>query len=463
VVHLDADMAVRDGHLVFDGVDVAALARQVETPFFLYSAARIRWNVSALVNAFTRRHLDTELFYASKACSNLWFLDQVRRTGINVEVNSGGELWKALRVGFAPRQILFNGVAKTVTEIRTAVDEGVRALVVDSRFELERIAEVARAAGKPARVSLRVDVDVPTLTHPGLMTTHGGKAGIDLDEALDAFAFARSHAYLRPRGLHLHIGSQITSVEPYRRALQVGLDLIDQVEAGTGLRLDHLIAGGGFAVPYREAPACEPKDYFCSTLTPDDYAEAICDVLERRRPGLKLLLEPGRSIAASTALLVTTVENTKVKGIRDPSGRRVDDERWLTIDAGFNTLLEHTNYHWYYRTMAASRADEPADTRFRLAGPLCDGGDVFAGDDETPYRMLPAATAPGDVVVFFDAGAYALELMNPYNARPRAAAYAVHDGEVGLIRTPESFDELVASDVRPGVGTARRRSTGPRA
>jgi diaminopimelate decarboxylase len=453
MTHLGADMTIRDGNLVFEGVDVVALARQMETPFFLFSPQRIRWNVSSLVNAFTRRHLDTEIFFASKACSNLWFLDQVRGTGINIEVNAGGELWKAQRVGFNPRQIIFNGVAKTSSEIGTAIEAGIRAIIVDSTFELGRIADVAREHGRPARVDLRVDVDVATLTHPGLMTTHGGKAGIDLDDALDAFAFAHAHEYLDPRGLHLHIGSQITGVEPYVQALGMGLDLIDQVEANVGLRLDHLNAGGGFAIPYRDEPICEPVDYFCSPLTFDDYAEAICSTLERRRPDLKLMLEPGRSIAGNTAILVTSVENAKVKGVRDATGKRIGDERWLTVDAGFNTLLEHTNYRWYYRTIVASRADKPAEEQFRLAGPLCDGGDVFAGDDDTPYRRFPAATGPGDVVAFLDTGAYALEMMNPYNGRPPAAAYAVHRGEVGLIRTPESFDDLIASDVTPKIDT----------
>jgi diaminopimelate decarboxylase len=448
---------VSAGHLVFDGVDVVELARRVATPFFVFSPRRIRGNVSSMVDAFTRRHLDTEIFFASKACSNLWFLDQVRRSGINVEVNSGGELWKAQRVGFASRQIIFNGVAKTRDEIRVALQAGVRGLMVDSVYELERIAEVAGELGRPAAVDLRVDVNVATLTHPGLVTAHGGKAGIDLDDALAAFSLAGAHEALDPRGLHLHVGSQITGVEPYVAALEKGLDLIEEIEAG-GVRLERLNAGGGFAIPYRDRPICEPVDYFCSPLAIDDYAEAICGVIERRRLGLKLLLEPGRSIAGNTALLVTTVENAKVKGRRDASGRRVGDERWLTVDAGFNTLLEHTNYRWYYRTVAASRADEPADTSFRLAGPLCDGGDVFAGDDDTPYRSFPAATAPGDVVVFFDAGAYSLEMMNPYNARPRAAAYAVEQGEISPIRVADTLEDMVAADVSSGV--AARRDSG---
>ena len=158
---------------------------------------------------------------------------------------------------------------------------------------------------------------------------------------------------------------------------------------------------------------------------------------------------------------MTTVENTKVKGRRDAAGRRVGDERWLTVDAGFNTLLEHTNYHWYYRAVVASRADEAADTPFRLAGPLCDGGDVFAGDDETPYRSFPAATAPGDVVVFFDTGAYSLELMNPYNARPTAAAYAVEAATARPIRVADTLDGLGRADVAAErAGAARRRARG---
>lgn len=446
---LGQGLEVRDGHLCFNGVNVVGLALHVGTPFFLYSESRIRWNIGQLVNAFTRRHLDTEIFFASKACSNLWFLDRVRRAGINVEVNAGGELRKALRTGFLPDQIVFNGVAKTRTEIGEALEAQIRAIVVDSSYELERVAEVARDHLRVARVDLRVDVNVETLTHPGLETAHGGKAGIDMADVVDTFALAVAHEFLEPTGLHMHVGSQITDTAPYSAAMEAALDLVEKVEAACDLRLDHVNAGGGIPVPYRDVPVCEPVDYFCAPLAPDDYAAAVCDPLERRRPDLRLYLEPGRAIAGDTAILVTRVENEKVKGVRDAAGRRVGEERWLIVDAGFNTLLEHTNYHWYYRTLAASRAAATADTEFRLAGPLCDGGDVFAGDDETAYRRFPAATTVGDVIVFLDTGAYTLEMMNPYNARPRAAAFAVRDGAVIQIRAAESFDEMIAQDIEP--------------
>jgi len=449
----DSWLSVRDGHLCLDGADIVALARDAETPFYLFSERRLRHNIAALQEAFGARSPRSEIFYASKACSNLWFLSVVRDAGINIEVNSGGELDKALRAGFEPRQIVFNGVAKTRPEIAAAVTVGVRALLVDSLHELGRIAAVAAEVGRPAAVAPRIDVHVPTATHPGLETAHGGKAGIDRDDAAEAFGRAAADPGLEPVGLHLHVGSQIASVEPYRQALGNALDLVDEVEAAAGVRLQFLDAGGGFAVPYRESSpsGSAAADYSRSQVSLDEYAATICGVLAARRPDLTLFIEPGRSIAATTGVLVTRVENEKTKRTRDGEGQVVGEERWLTIDAGFNTLLEHTNYRWYFRTVAADRAGEPADTQFRLAGPLCDGGDVFAGDDDTPYRRFPAATSVGDLVVFLDAGGYTLEEMNDYNARPRAGARAVAlSGDVVEVRRRETISDLCAFDLTPG-------------
>jgi diaminopimelate decarboxylase len=442
-------------------VDLAAAAGRLETPFYVYSERRLRANVAALLDGFGDRHPATEIFFASKACSNLWFLHVVRDAGLSVEVNSGGELAKALRVGFSPGQIVFNGVAKTEAEIAAAVDAGVRAILADSLFELDRISLVAARLRKAAPVAPRIDVHVATLTHPGLETAHGGKAGIDRDDAVTAFKRAADDPWLAPVGLHLHVGSQITSVEPYRQAVETALDIVEEVEQAAGVCLEFLDAGGGFAVPYREPLAAEASgaagpggaraDYFSSALVIDDYAAAICGVLEARRPDLTLFLEPGRSVATTCGVLVTRVENVKTKTRRGAGGEVTGAEDWLTIDAGFNTLLEHTNYAWYFRTLAASRAGEPADRPFRLAGPLCDGGDVFAGDDDTPYRRFPAGTGVGDVVVFLECGGYTLEMMNQYNARPRAAAYAAtRGGGLVQIRRRESDADLAAFDLTPG-------------
>jgi len=453
VTRMEGTVTVRDGRLFFDGVDVARLAARVGTPFFLYSQRRIADNVARVRAAFSDRHAAIRVFFAGKACSNLWFLEQVRAAGAGIEVNSGGELWKALRAGFAPEQAVFNGVAKSRDELREAVAAGIAGVVADSLCELRRTDEVARDLGRPARVLPRVDVNVSGGTHPGLETASGGKAGIDLGEALEAFSLAAASPHLELAGLHLHIGSQITAVEPYVCALGVALDLIDEVERELGVTLQALDLGGGFAVAYRERPLTPDGDYFFTGLAVEDYAAAVCAEVARRRPALELWLEPGRSVAADTGIMVTRVESEKTKRVRDPHGRVTAEERWLLVDAGYNTFFDPVLYGWYYPLVSASRPDATADGRFRVAGPLCDGGDVYGGDVDTAYRRLPEATAPGDLLAFYDAGAYVLELMTPYNARPTAGAYAVTSGgeggqgaEVLRIRAPQSREDLVALD-----------------
>jgi diaminopimelate decarboxylase len=440
-------VAVQSGRLLFDGVDVAELAGRVETPFFLYSQRRIAANVERVRSAFETRHAGSRVFFAGKACSNLWFLEQVREGGAGVEVNSGGELWKALCAGFSPGQIVFNGVAKSRSEVEEAVSAGIRGIVADSNCELERIEAVAGALGRTARVLPRIDVGVSGGTHPGLETASGGKAGIDRDEALDAFRLAAASEHLRLEGLHLHIGSQITGLAPYEEAVDKALALVDEVEGELGITLPSLDLGGGFAVRYRERPARAAGDYFFTDLAVDDYAAAICDRVRRSRPALELWVEPGRSIAADTAILVTRVESEKTKSVRDRQGRAVGEDHWLLVDAGYNTFFDPVLYGWYYPLATVSRPTEPCDGRFRVAGPLCDGGDVYGGDDDTDYRGLPVATGADDLLAFYDAGAYTLELMTPYNGRPTAAAYAVMDG-AGLlrIRAPQTREDLVALD-----------------
>ena len=447
---LGPHLSTRAGHLCFDDVDLVELAARVRTPFFLYSAARIAENVATLRDAFQSRHPATEVFFASKACSTLWVLEQVKKAGVNVEVNSGGELWKALRAGFDGRQIVFNGVAKTRREIDEAVTAGIRAIVVDSFRELERVDEVAGALGRPADVALRIDVRVPTETHPEMRTAHGGKFGVDLVDAEELFEAACRVDGAWVRGLHLHIGSQITSVEPYVRAVEKALDLVETLETTCGRPLEFLDIGGGYPVPYVDAAdACDAADYFCATTTPHDYAAAICALLDERRPDLTLFIEPGRFVVSDAAVLVSRVESEKTKRLLDASDHPVGEEHWLLLDCGYDTLLDHTFTEWYFRAVVASRADEPCDASFRLGGPLCDSGDVYVGDLGSPYRRFPAATTVGDVVVFRDVGAYSLDTMTQYNGRPRDGAYAVEDGRVVCFLRPETYEDLVAHDVWP--------------
>jgi diaminopimelate decarboxylase len=440
---------VEGGRLCFDGVDLDELAQRLPTPFFLFSGRRIDENVRRLTGAFAVRRPLTEVFYAGKACSLRWFLRRILAAGAGAEVNSGGELYKALTVGFPPEQIVFNGAAKTGAEIAEAVQAGIRAIVVDSICELERVAAEAGRQGHRAAVLLRVDVGIVTHTHPGLVTARGGKAGIDLAQALDAFRLAAADDRLDLRGLHLHIGSQITTPEPYAAAAAAAAELIALVEAECGVTLEALDAGGGFPVPYKPPAGCTPDiaDFYRCAVDVDAYAEVLCGALARCRPGLRLFLEPGRAIAADTAVLVTRIENEKTKLVRDRSGAVSGEERWLAVDAGYNVLTMARAYDWYYPAVVAGRAGEPATESARLAGPLCDGGDVFPGDDESGLRRFPAGTGLGDIVVFQNVGAYAVDSGSRYNARPLPATYAVEGSAVRLIRRADTYEDLFSHDV----------------
>ena len=356
------------GRMRFDGLDVASMADTTPTPFFLFSAAQIERNVKAVRDAFQAHHPATRVFYASKACSNLWFLDRVRRAGIDVEVNSGGELWKARRAGFEPRQIVFNGNAKTRAEIEAALQPPIEAIVVDSVFELRRVADVAADLGTQARVSLRVDLNVATETHPGLRTSTGAKAGIDASEALGAFGLAAQLPAVHLVGMHYHIGSQITHIEPFLEALGRGLALLERVETAHDLRLEHLDIGGGLAIPYYDRSDDGPDTYFEAPHTLEDHGRAIAEAFHAARPDLQLYLEPGRAIAGNTAILVTRVEAEKTKLVEAAPGRILRED-WLMVDAGFNTILEHSSYHWYFRAVVANRCSKPPVRPFRLGGP----------------------------------------------------------------------------------------------
>jgi diaminopimelate decarboxylase len=433
------------GRMRFGGIDVAGMAETMPTPFFLFSAAQIERNIATLRDTFRRHHPRTRVFYASKACSNLWFLERVRRGGIDIEVNSGGELWKARQAGFKPRQIGFNGNAKTRAEIAAALQPPIEAIIVDSVFELRRVADVAADLGVRARVALRVDLNVASETHPGLRTSKGAKAGIDVSDALAAFGLAAQLPNIELVGMHYHIGSQITHVEPYLEGLDLALALLTRIETAHDIRLEHLNIGGGFAIPYYDRSADEPDTYFEAAHTLDGYAAGIGRLLQTARPDLQLHLEPGRAIAGNTAILVSRVEAEKTKLVEAENGR-VTREDWIMVDAGFNTVLEHSSYHWYYRAVVANHCGKPPVRPFRIGGPLCDGGDVYTGDPGSDYRYLPTCTKVGDIVAFFDVGAYSLECMSAYNSRDQAAVYMITESGLRQIAARRTVEDFVANE-----------------
>lgn len=461
---IEGYLACADGTLEIDGVSARKLAEEFGTPLFVYSEPRLRHNIKRLLAASSEMGCGLKVCYAAKANSNLGILRVVRDAGSDLEVNSGGELWKALKVGFRGDQIIFNGTSKEIWEIENAVSSDIYAIQVDSLYELSLIEETAKRLGMRANVSLRLVPEIETGTHSGLQTALlTSKFGMMPGEALEAFGTYRDSAWLNICGVHLHIGSQTPDAAAYTDALKSLFKSLVEAYKETGLKLSHLNLGGGFPVNYLrdksqagEFPGeqrkmfeadYEPKDAIVAAWNAVADAAASEDALHLLE-GLTLLIEPGRSVVADAATCLTAVRNTKSRPVASSEGR----DEWLLTDAGFNILLSMETYKWYYQLISADRCGEPHGTRYKVAGPLCDGGDVYfdiEGEGRLPeHRLLPSAVKPGELLGLLNCGAYSLAQAFQYNGRFLPAVVLTKgDGRYELVRKRDSFEDLVNNDL----------------
>jgi diaminopimelate decarboxylase len=459
-------LEVHDGHLTIDGVDALQLIQEYNSPLFVFSEQRIRNNIARLQHAASVVDRPIKFCYASKANSNMAILKAVLDAGIDVEVNSGGELFKALRVGFRPDQIIFNGTSKSDDEIDDAVRAGIYAINIDSIYEIELVensVERLRARGEevaPARVTLRLVPEIGTRSHLGLQTALlTSKFGISSSEVLAAFRRGLQRPDLiHVCGIHIHVGSQTPDVEPFAEAFKSMWEHLVAIHDETGHTLEHINLGGGIPVNYLrdrsqadDLPEHE-RDMLGAELEPSVVlTEALRVARESARAAnaehlldqVTILLEPGRSVIADAGLVLTTVRNIKT---RPETG-----DVWLLTDAGYNIMLSMNNYKWYYHLISASRADAPYGRDYKVAGPLCDSGDVYFDIEREgrlpDYRKLPEGVAPGEVLALLNCGAYSLAQMFHYNGRPLPAAVLIRrDGKPELIRRRDTYEDLIAND-----------------
>lgn len=460
--------ARENNHLFISGVDATALSYKYGTPLFVFSEPRIRANIERLKQAAREVDRPIKFCYASKANSNMAVLDVVRAAGIDIEVNSGGELYKALRAGFHPDQIIFNGTSKTDEELDEAVRAGIYATNVDSIYEIELVEEAVRRARSelnsglpPARIALRLVPEIGTRSHLGLQTALlTSKFGISSSEVLDAFRRGLQHPELvHVCGIHIHVGSQTPDVEPFAEAFRSMWNHLMAIHRETGLTLEHINLGGGIPVNYLrdrsqadELPEHE-RDMLGAELEP---AVVLREALRVARASARdaeaehlldqvtILLEPGRSIIADAGVVLTKVRNIK---------RRPETEDiWLLTDAGYNLLLSMNNYKWYYHLISASRACNATDAQYKVAGPLCDSGDVYFDIERhgrlPDYRLLPRDVKPGEVLALLNAGAYSFSQMFAYNGRPLPAAVLVREGaRVDVIRKRDTYEDLLFNEI----------------
>ena len=452
---------VREGQLSINGVDALRLVKEYDSPLYVFSEPRIRSNIERLKSAAQSVNRPIRFCYASKANSNMSVLKTVREAGIDIEVNSGGELYKALRIGFRPEQIIFNGTSKTDAELDEAVGAGIYSINVDSIYEIELVEKAAQRMKRRANIALRLTPEIGTRSHLGLQTALlTSKFGISYSEVIEAFRRGLLHPELiNVCGIHIHVGSQTPDIEPFAEAFKTMWEHLVTLHRETDHTLEHINLGGGIPVNYLrdrsmadQLPEHE-RDMLGADLEPSEVlAGALKVARESARAAnaehlldrVTILLEPGRSIIADAGLVLTTVRNIK----RRPETNDV----WLLTDAGYNLLLSMNNYKWYYHLISASRAGETIDADYKVAGPLCDSGDVYFDIEREgrlpDYRSLPANIQPGEVLALLNSGAYSLAQMFHYNGRPLPAAVMIREGgSVDLIRRRDTYDDLVTNDV----------------
>lgn len=417
----------RAGELWCEDARAADIAARFETPLYVYSRDTLLTHYERVRTAFAE--LDPLICYSVKCCQNLHILKLLRDAGSGFDVVSGGELFRALQIGAQPARIVFAGVGKTATEIAEGIAAGIGLFNVESESELQQLADAADAAGKTVRAALRVNPDVDPKTHT--YTTTGKKEtkfGVDLERARQAFQLAPRGSRLHLCGIHLHIGSPVNDTAVYASAVHKAVTLIEQLRTD-GHTIDTIDVGGGFGAYYAggEAPPAT------------EYARAIVPLLRGR--GLKVILEPGRSIAGNAGILLTRVLHVKSSGAR----------RFIIVDASMNELIRpalYGAYHFIWPVNAGDRSprDRSEQQPFRdlvrcdVVGPVCESGDFLAKE-----RLLPEVKR-GDLLAIFTAGAYGMVMSSQYNSRPRAAEVLVDGGKTLLIRRRETYADLIASE-----------------
>ncbi len=410
----------RNGILHAEDVALDALARDVGTPFYCYSAATIERHYRVFTEAFPQP--GTLVCYSIKANSNLSVIRTLARLGSGADVVSEGEIHRALAAGVPPEKIVFSGVGKTRREMALALDTGIFGFNVESEPELRALSEVASERRVTARVALRINPDVDAKTHAKIATGKSEhKFGIGWREAPALYAQARTLPGIAVNGVHMHIGSQITSIEPFKHAFELLSSLVEELRRD-GHAISYVNLGGGLGIPYRWDQDEPPL--------PKDYADAVLGLSSRL--GAKLLFEPGRVIMGNAGILVT-----EVIYVKQGAGKV-----FVIADAGMNDLIRPTLYDAYHDIWPVRQALPHGKTiKADLVGPVCETGDFFAKD-----RLMPEVS-PGDLLAVMTSGAYGAVQASSYNSRRLVPEVLVNGGSYAAVRPRPSYEDMLGSEL----------------
>ncbi len=412
----------KNGLLQAEQVDLTQLAEQVGTPFYCYSQRTLERHYRVFNEAF--RGMDTLICYAMKANSNQAIIKTLADLGAGMDVVSEGELRRAMRAGVPGRRIMFSGVGKTEREMALALKMGIYCFNVESEPELAQLNRVAGELDKKAPVSLRINPDVDARTHAKISTGKADdKFGIPYLDAVRVYKIAADLEHINVTGVDMHIGSQITQMQPFLDAFSLLRELVRDLRA-EGHSIAHVDLGGGLGIPYGDENEIPPD--------PVEYAETIRTAMQDI--DCRLVFEPGRMIAGNAGILVTRVLYIK----------QGENRRFAIVDAGMNDLVRPTLYEaWHDIWPVRERGKEVQRTRMDVVGPVCETGDFFARE-----RLLPPLEA-GDLIAVMTAGAYGATQSGTYNSRPLIAEVLVKDDRHALIRPRQTLDELIRLDVVP--------------
>ncbi len=406
------------GELYAEDVPVKALIDEYGTPLYVYSHKTLTRHLKAYNDAFME--IPHIMCFAMKANSNSAILSMIANHGAGADIVSGGELYRALRVGIPPEKIVYAGVGKTGDEIRYALSKRILMFNVESEQELERINGIAGRMNVTAPVALRINPDIDPETHPYISTgLRKHKFGIPIENALEYYRLAKGLENIELIGVHKHIGSQITKVTPFVDALRRILVLIESLKA-EGINLKYLDIGGGLGIQYKDESPPHPKEL----------AQELLPLL--RGQGITIVVEPGRSIAGNAGILLTRVLYLK----------RGEDREFVIVDAGMNDLMRPTLYDAYHHIVPVKKNRRKMITA-DIVGPVCESGDFLARERE--INMVHH----GDYLAVMSAGAYGFSMSSNYNSRPRPAEVLVNESEHYIIRKRETYRDLVRGEMIP--------------
>ncbi len=414
--------AYRDGLLHAEAVSLAALADNVGTPFYCYSTATLERHYKVFAGAFA--DVPSLVCYAMKANSNQAVLRTLAKLGSGADVVSAGELQRALAAGIPPNKIMFSGIGKSGRELALALDEDILCINVESEPELDLLSSIGVGKGRVAPISIRVNPDVDAKTHAKIATGRSeNKFGIPLSRARSVYAHAATLPAIKVTGVDMHIGSQITHLDPFGNAFTLLAEFVRELRAD-GHSISHVDLGGGLGIPYRDDNEPPPD--------PAAYAEVVKRAT--RDLDCTLIFEPGRLIVGNAGILVTRVQYVK----------RGEAKTFVVVDAGMNDLIRPTLYEAHHEIWPVKQASVSAKRLVAdVVGPVCESGDFLALERDIPEAQ------PGDLLAVMSAGAYGAVQAGTYNTRPLVPEVLVRRSEWALVRPRLEVDALIALDRMP--------------